>query len=65
MTDDLSLFTNEKETYKMMFRKEEIQVNKGTQNELCPGLFHLGFGKTTAKISNAILSKSPGESKSI
>ena len=65
MTDDMSLFTNEKETYKMMFRKDETQVNKGTQNELCPGLFNLRFGKTTAQISNVILSKSPGELKSI
>ena len=65
MSDDLSVFTDQKETYKAMFRKKEIKVNKGTQNELCPGVFHLKFGKTTAKISNIILSKSPGELKSI
>ena len=65
MSDDLSVFTDQKETYKMMFGKKEIKVNKRTQNELCPGVFHLKFGKTTAKISNVILSKSPGELKSI
>ena len=65
MSDDLSLFTDQKDTYKMMFNKQEIRTNKRTQNELCPGLFHLRFGKTTANISNVILSKSPGESKFI
>ena len=65
MTDDLSVFTNQKEIYKATFRKKEINVKNRTQNELCPGMFHLGFDKTTAKISNVILCKSPGELKSI